>query len=121
MSISVKLVDKDTAEIRHLKWQKKQLAKQCGKQGQTIYELRCQLAEMRGLIDKRERGELRVGREVRIAHGMLLEENYALRQRVNDLEAEKAAHELTTGWSLGAVLGPNGVAFGVPSVGSKDG
>jgi hypothetical protein len=78
-------VDYDTAQLQ---WKLKQLGRQCGRQGRTIYELRCALAEVRGLMDKRERGELRVSRDVRIAHGMLMEENAALRRQVEELTAE---------------------------------
>jgi hypothetical protein len=77
-------VDYDAAQLQ---WKLKQLGKQCGRQGRTIYELRCALAEVRGLMDKRERGELRVSRDVRIAHGMLMEENVALRRQVEELTA----------------------------------
>lgn len=36
--------------IRELRWKVKQLGKQVGRQGQRIYELRCQLAEARSLV-----------------------------------------------------------------------
>jgi hypothetical protein len=78
-------IDYDTAQLQ---WKLKQLGRQCGRQGRTIYELRCALAEVRGLMDKRERGELRVSRDVRIAHGMLMEENLALRRQVEYLTTE---------------------------------
>jgi len=48
-----------TQEIRELRWQNRQLRKMCGKQGQTIYLLRAELAEVRELNSKLERGELR--------------------------------------------------------------
>ena len=37
-------------EYRDLAWKKKLLGRQVGKQGQRIYELRCQLAEARSFI-----------------------------------------------------------------------
>src|SRR5882757_5136250 len=44
---------------RELKYRNKQLSKSCGKQGQTIYRLRAELAEVRTLNSKADRGELR--------------------------------------------------------------
>jgi predicted RNase H-like nuclease (RuvC/YqgF family) len=88
MSITDQLITQLNDTIRKLRFDKKQLARQCGRQGRTIYELRCALAEVRGLMDKRERGELRVSRDVRIAHGMLLEENFGLRRQIQDLTSE---------------------------------
>lgn len=44
---------------RDLRWKFKNMAKASGKQGATIYELRCQLAELRGLMDSRSRAEAR--------------------------------------------------------------
>jgi hypothetical protein len=49
----------DTHEVRELRFKVKQLARQNGKQGQTIHQLRADLAEVRELGSKIERGELR--------------------------------------------------------------
>jgi len=46
-------------EGRELRWQNRQLRKTCGRQGQTIHMLRAELAEVRALNSKLERGELR--------------------------------------------------------------
>lgn len=40
---------------RDLRWKFKNMAKASGKQGATIYDLRCQLAELRGLMSGAER------------------------------------------------------------------
>jgi hypothetical protein len=49
----------DTHEVRELRFKVKQLARQSGKQGQTIHQLRAELAEVRELNSKLDRGELR--------------------------------------------------------------
>lgn len=49
----------DTHEVRELRFKVKQLSKQNGSQGRTIHQLRADLAEVRELGSKIERGELR--------------------------------------------------------------
>lgn len=46
-------------EIRLLKFRLKQANKVMGAQGETIHQLRCELAEVRDLNSKIERGDLR--------------------------------------------------------------
>lgn len=45
--------------VRELRYKIRQLSKTCGKQGQTIYRLRAELAEVRATHSKLDRGELR--------------------------------------------------------------
>ena len=71
---------RESHEVRALRWKIKQLGKQAGKQGQTIYELRCQLAELRSLMSKEQRGYVRT----------LEREVTRLAERVEDLVAEAA-------------------------------
>jgi len=69
-------------EIRLLRRQLKQLGQHCGRQGQMIYQLRCQLAELRGLMEARDRGEVRgLMRE----NDSLWNENTKLRARVETM------------------------------------
>lgn len=82
----------DDAKIRQLKWQNRQLAKTSGKQGQTIHQLRAELAEVRALIGKNERGELR--RLERVTQEQLDE--------INVLEQKLAAAQDLDGGSDGA-------------------
>jgi predicted RNase H-like nuclease (RuvC/YqgF family) len=49
----------NTHEIRELRFKIKQLSRQNGQQGDTIHRLRAELAEVRELNSKIERGELR--------------------------------------------------------------
>lgn len=49
----------DDHELRDLRWKLKQLSKQNGRQGNTIYNLRAQLAEARAITGKIERGAVR--------------------------------------------------------------
>lgn len=46
-------------DVRKLRWQLKQAHATLGKQGDTIHQLRSELAEVRSLNSKLERGELR--------------------------------------------------------------
>lgn len=50
-------------EHRTLRWKFKQMSKASGKQGATIYELKCQIAELRGLMDAKERAGARSERD----------------------------------------------------------
>lgn len=52
-------VAKEPQWARELRYKTRQLRKTCGKQGQTIHNLRAELAEVRALNSKIERGELR--------------------------------------------------------------
>jgi predicted RNase H-like nuclease (RuvC/YqgF family) len=45
--------------VRELRFKVRQLSKTCGKQGQTIHSLRAELAEVRELNSKIDRGDLR--------------------------------------------------------------
>lgn len=49
----------NTHEIRELKYKLRLLAKQNGKQGESIHRLRAELAEVRELNSKIDRGDLR--------------------------------------------------------------
>ncbi|MGB5794434.1 MAG: hypothetical protein WBH51_01430 [Mycolicibacter algericus] len=49
----------DDHEVRKLRWTVKQLGRQLGKAGATIYAQRCQIEELRALVDKSRRGDLR--------------------------------------------------------------
>jgi predicted RNase H-like nuclease (RuvC/YqgF family) len=51
--------DLPTQEVRLLRWRLKQVNKTVGTQGETIHRLRSELAEVRELNSKLERGELR--------------------------------------------------------------
>lgn len=46
-------------QMRELRFRNRQLRKTCGKQGETIFRLRAELAEARSLTSKVDRGELR--------------------------------------------------------------
>lgn len=59
MAITVDVETTDTHEIRTLRYQNKQLAKQLGRAGQRIHQLRCQLAESREINGKIARGHVR--------------------------------------------------------------
>lgn len=74
--------------VRHLEWRAKQNNKVMGRQGQTIHELRCEIAELRLLISKADRGALRVYEDT-------VAENVELHQRVGELQEKLAAHEVT--------------------------
>lgn len=50
---------KEPQWARELRYKNRQLRKTCGKQGQTIHNLRAELAEVRALNSKLQRGELR--------------------------------------------------------------
>lgn len=75
-------MNNDSHELRELRWHKKQLSKQCGKQGQTIHSLRAELAEARSLISRAARGDLRTS-ERRIQEQLEIIEQW--RQLNNDL------------------------------------
>lgn len=53
------ILSKEPQWARELRWKNRQLRKTCGKQGQTIHGLRAELAEVRALIRKEDRGDLR--------------------------------------------------------------
>ena len=65
--MNMPLITEDTHELRDLRWRNKQLGKQLGKAGQTIHELRCQLAEAREITGKIERNHVR-GLERQVAN-----------------------------------------------------
>lgn len=46
-------------EIRELRFKLRTLAKQNGRQGETIHRLRCELAEVREIMGRVDRGEVR--------------------------------------------------------------
>lgn len=52
-------IPESSHEVRELKFRLKQQRQQNGRQGQTIHRLRAELAEVRALNSKIERGELR--------------------------------------------------------------
>jgi FtsZ-binding cell division protein ZapB len=58
-SSTTKFADQDDHEVRELRWRVKQLSQQCGRQGETIHLLRCELAEAREITGKVARGEVR--------------------------------------------------------------
>lgn len=49
----------DNHELRELRWRIKELNKVCGRQGETIHRLRGELADVRQLNSKIERGQVR--------------------------------------------------------------
>jgi len=68
---------------RDLKFRLKQAHKTIGKQGETIHRLRADLAEIRTLNSKIERGELRRLERLRIEDQETFHE---LRERIKELE-----------------------------------
>lgn len=52
-------MNEDTHEVRELRRRVKELGRQNGRQGETIHRLRADLAEVRGLNSRIDRGELR--------------------------------------------------------------
>ncbi len=78
-------------EVRKLRWRLRQANKMMGKQGDTIHNLRAELAEVRTLNSKLERGELRrlesLVRTVGESYHQVVEENIALAQRNEELRA----------------------------------
>lgn len=85
-------MSESTQEVRELRWRIKQLNKQVGSQGDTIHRLRGELAEVRQLNSKIERGEIRylqrqiVGLNLALTRqAQLLEE---LRQGVDDQQID---------------------------------
>lgn len=76
--------------IRHLQWKNRLMARQLGKQGDTIYTLRCQLSELRELVTKNARGEFRAleraNENLLAENTALAEENGELREKVDQLE-----------------------------------
>lgn len=75
---------------RYLKYKNRTLAKQNGKQGETIHRLRAELAEVRSLNSRIDRGELRrlerVNHEVGEIYREVVAENIELRSTVGALE-----------------------------------
>jgi cell division protein FtsB len=68
---------------RELRYHNAQLRRTCGKQGHTIHALRAELAEVRELNSKVERGDLRrYERQVPYLRDEIVE----LRQQIKDLE-----------------------------------
>lgn len=57
--IDHRAIPTDDHEVRELRWRVKQLGQQCGRQGETIHRLRCELAEAREITGKIARGEVR--------------------------------------------------------------
>lgn len=79
--------------IRLLRWKVKQLAKTSGRQGQTIHQLRAELAEVRELNSKIERGELRRLERVtqeQLAEINMLEEKLAAADQLDNTVPEAA-------------------------------
>lgn len=54
-----KIMTDENSEVRELRWRIRQLGKQNGRQGETIHRLRAELAEMREMNGRIQRGELR--------------------------------------------------------------
>jgi chromosome segregation ATPase len=72
-------------EVRELRFRLKQANKVMGRQGDTIYQLRGQLAELREITGKLQRGDVRnTEREL----GRALEDNERLREKNEQLLAE---------------------------------
>ena len=80
----------DTHEVRELRFKVKQLSKCCGKQGETIHLLRAELAEVRELNSKLERGELRRlerrAEALYVQLGNEMQANAALREKLTATE-----------------------------------
>lgn len=79
---------------RELRWKNSQLRKTCGKQGQTIHRLRAELAEVRELNSKIERGDLR-----RLERVVVEQAGHIASQTeiIKALEEKLAATEVGTG------------------------
>ena len=76
-------------QIRHLQWKNKLMGRQLGRQGDVIYTLRCQLAELREMVTKHSRGEFR---RLQQAHDNLLAENTRLHEELSEWkESERHA------------------------------
>ena len=71
-------------EVRRLKYLLKQAHKTIGKQGDTIHHLRCELAEVRTLNSKIDRGELR---RLEYLHPIALDVIRGLREKLDAIEA----------------------------------
>jgi Mg2+ and Co2+ transporter CorA len=67
-------------EVRSLRWKVKNLGKQNGKQAQRIYELRCQLAEARGLITVDASAYRSLRDQARAVLGRVNEQNREIRE-----------------------------------------
>jgi hypothetical protein len=84
------MADHSDHVIRVLKRNLRIANKTMGKQGETIHSLRADLAEVRELHSKIERGELRrlerVEPELRKLIGELAKDREALRDRIKELE-----------------------------------
>lgn len=102
----IEAATKDGQLVRKLRWQIKQMSRQLGRQGDTIHRLRCELAEVRELNGRVERGELRgyerdVARMDRIIRSLeadvvaLHADNGELRARLRELVATDRAGEST--------------------------
>jgi predicted RNase H-like nuclease (RuvC/YqgF family) len=77
----------DTHEFRELRFKVKTLSRCCGRQGDTIHHLRAELAEVREIQSKIDRGDIR---RLERENGLLgdhlrevLEENARLRDKLN--------------------------------------
>lgn len=82
----------DTHEVRKLKRQIQQQNKTVGTQGDTIYRLRAELAEVRSLNSKIERGDLRRLERDAIKNAEIVEELREQIKRLREkLDADKTA------------------------------
>ena len=67
-------------------WKLKLAHKQIGKQGDMIYQLRCQIEELQSLISKEDRG---VYRRIQKAYDELYDEYLSLQNVVKELATER--------------------------------
>jgi predicted RNase H-like nuclease (RuvC/YqgF family) len=94
-------------ELRELRYRNRLLARTSGRQGQAIYALRCQLAEVRALHSKIDRGDLRAYERRLIVQAdtiLKLEERLAETQAAIKALEEKLAAEGTFGGGISAVF-----------------
>ncbi len=79
----------DTHEVRELRWKVKQLGKQVGKQGEKIYDLRCQLSEARSFTTVDRSAVRNLADRHRLALTRINEQNAEIRElqlKVKDLQ-----------------------------------
>jgi len=109
MAVSPKEANRElmAADYRRQRWLLNLANKQNGKQGQTIHWLRCELEEVRSLISKNDRGDLRryerlvpelIEESTKLADAadLLLQENERLRNEVKRLENPEPAAEASS-------------------------